>query len=183
MEVSGEKFNFSYRLLKKLIKENCKDDPNEPLKFIVNFAGLEAALEKNNIGICLVYNGTRSKYINQDSIVLLSQQYNGDRLKWFDSHKQYTALVFVRKDAVDEVARRIMRELRNQREGEKDAIDRVALIAELIANYPCYIANIVSYKGNNPERIGRNSYTINVRANLIQRQDEQYTYNAEDLGN
>lgn len=175
-------FNLDYNKLKKLIMASCIDDPNEPLKFSINFNKLELAIDNNNMGICLVKNGLRSKYINQDTIILLSQQYNGDRLKWFDQHKQYTALLFIRKDTMDERARKIVLQLKNIREGEQLAIDKVKLLAELTANYPCFIANIVAYSSNDPEKIGRNSYTINIRANLLERQAEDYAYQAEDIG-
>lgn len=178
---TDEKFNLNYRKLKQFIKESCKDDPNEPLKFSVNFQKLANLIDNADLGIVLIANGAKSKYINQDTIVLLSHVYTGDRLQWFDSHKQYTSLTFIRKDAIDKRAKELMNELRNLREGEKIAIDRVKALSELIAVYPCFIVTIVAYSGNDPETIGRNSYTINVKSNFVQRNDEKYSYNPEDV--
>ena len=172
---ADEKFVIDYKLLKGLIRSACIDDNNEPLKFNINPKKLETELDNNDMNLVLVPNGFYSKYVNKDSIVLISEQYRGDRLTWFDSHKQYTSLIFLRKDRYDKEARYMVEELLHDKE------DKVSLLADLLGRYPCFVATIVAYKGNNPDHFGRNSYTINIRANMIQRQDEQYNYNNDDI--
>ena len=49
-------------------------------------------------------------------------------------------------------------------------------MAKLLANYPCYNAVTVAYRSDDPNRLGKNSYTTIIRANINAINLEEYEY-------
>jgi hypothetical protein len=59
--------------------------------------------------------------------------------------------------------------------------DPVDIMADIEADYPCYNATVVGYQTNNPDYIGKNNYSIVIRANIRVITSPEYSYNNADI--
>lgn len=166
-----------YSVLKNLIIKSCRNE-KPGIKFIVNYDKLSKLVDE--IGLCMVNVGTKSKDVSSNDIALLSEYFKGNKLSWFNSEREYTTLVFVLKDAIDEKCEELISEMNKTLIDDPD-LDKVKNLSTIIAEYPCYFATIVSYKSNDPNRCDRASYEIKPRANTVMIKREDYKYNPDDM--
>lgn len=167
-----------YNLLKKKILKSCKQT-GTTLEFIINSKQLDDLVRP--LGLAFIYNDFKSEQVSGSNIPLLSEYFKGDKLSWFNRSRHFIVLSFIDLESLDEKGEKILEDLQNKNRSEDPSYDRADAVAELLAYYPCYNAAVVSYRSEDPERMGRNSYTIIVRANInaILKQQEEY-YNPDD---
>lgn len=163
-----------YNILKKKILKACKQ-PGQTLEFIVDAKKLNLSVEE--LGLAFAYNDMKADPVNSGVIPLIGEYFKGDKLSWFNRSRYYLTLTFVDLESLDERGHKILAALQSKDRSEDPSFDRVDYVAELLAYYPCYNATIVSYRSEDPERIGKNSYTIIIRANtnaILKQQKEYY---------
>jgi len=167
-----------YNILKKKILKSCKQ-PGTTLEFTINMKQLDTLVRP--LGLAFIYNDFKSEPVTGSNIPLLSEYFKGDKLSWFNRSRHFSTLTFVDLESLDEDGEKILENLQSKNRSEDPSYDRAKDVADMIANYACYNATIVSYRSEDPEKIGKNSYTIIVRANInaILKQQEEY-YNPDD---
>lgn len=163
-----------YNALKSNIIKSCKADKGE-IYFLVNYDKL---LElSNNIGLTLVNIGTKSNRIKPTDVVFLSEYFKESKLSWLNEVKEFTTLVFVQNDSIDENCKNLLNDMNNF----DNEIDKVKTLSEIVAKYPCCFATIISYLSNDPNRFEKTSYEIKCRANTVAIKKENYKYNNTDM--
>lgn len=174
------KYSLDYNIIKKSIIKSTKslgegDICN--LRFRVNIKKLTEML--SDINLIPINVGSDSKPIKIDNVPLLSEQFKGQKLKWLSEDREFTTLVLVSYDksnGIDDELENKLATLSIPRE-DCPSIDRVNTLSDIIAEYPCYLATVVSYQSNDIRFIGRPSYGIVVRANSIVIRSELYRHN------
>lgn len=156
----------NYNLLKNAIIRSAKQTEKDTIKFKIDPENLIENLNQNEVPLSVVSTiGMDSKPVSLTDVPYLSEFFKGDKLSWINEDKQFTTLVFaIKSDEVDSLIEVIETD---KVDTTIDEIDRVNAMADLLANHPCYIVTIVSYKSNDPKRIGRPSYEIKCRANSV----------------
>lgn len=169
--------SLDYAVLKSNIIKACKNEKGT-IKFIVNHDKLSGLVD--DIGLRMVNVGTKSNRVKSTDIALLSEYFKGKKLSWFTEHREFTTLVFVLEDAIDEECEALIKKM-NESIIDDPELDKVEILAKIIADYPCYFATVVSYKSNDPDRAGRAFYEIKPRANTVMIKREDYKYNQSDM--
>lgn len=168
-----------YNLIKRCIVKSCKQIDPRLLNFKINGEKLEAMVA--NSGLTFVSNGLDSRFVESRDIALISEYFKKNKLEWFNRSKQFTTLTFIDSESLDEEAERLLVLLRDTISSSDPDFDPVEAVAYLIANYPCYNATVVAYQSNDPNKFGKNSYTIIMRANVIAITQQEYEYNNDDI--
>ena len=171
-----------YNILKKKILKAVKQ-PGPTLEFITNPKQLDDLVRP--LGLAFIYNDTNSNPVTGSNLPLLSEYFKGDKLSWFNRSRHYSVLSFVDLESLDEKGTKILERLQSKDRSEDPRYDRADDVAEMLAYYACYNAAVVSYRSEDPEKIGKNSYTIIVRANInaILKQQKEYYNPDEDPDN
>lgn len=169
--------NLDYKVLKSNILKCCRSE-RESTKFIVNYDKLYHMV--NSMGLIMVNVGTKSKEVQPSDVVYLSEYFKGKRLSWISEYKQFTTLVFIQSEHINDKAEKLL-DIINSSIIDNPSIDKVKALSTLIAEYPVYFSTIISYMSNDPQKYGKASYEIKCRANLISIQQEEYEYNAADM--
>lgn len=168
-----------YNALKKTIVKNCKQDSANYLNFSINGKKLDQAV--SNYGLIFLYNNFKSEQITSANIPLVGEYFKRDKLAWFNRSRHFMTISFVVEDKLDDKGRKLVEMLKDENRSKDPSFDRADIVAELLAYYPCYSATIVSYRSEDPNRIGKNSYTVMVRANCVAIRDEEYQYYNDDM--
>ena len=168
-----------YNEIKKAIVRSTRQNGKGLLPFCIDLERLNFNLKDSNI--IAIPNGLFSERVEGRDIPLISEYFKKEKLKWFNRSRQYLVLTFVPVDAIDEKLEAMIELLsKNTKEDDPD-FDRTDVIADIIADYPCYNATVVGYQSNNPDRIGKNSYSIIIRANTNVILEPDYEYNNGDI--
>ena len=162
-----------YKILKKKILKAVRQ-PGQTLEFVVNAKQLDTLVRP--LGISFIYNDFQSEQVTGSNIPLLSEYFKREKLSWFNRSRHFSTLTFVDLESLDDRGNRILEELQRKDRSEDPSFDRADYVAELLAYYPCYNATVVSYRSEDPERMGKNSYTIIIRANINAILKQQYEY-------
>lgn len=170
--------NVDYNVLKVNIIKSCRQIQKDELGFEVSYTRLNKLLD--DIGLTMVNVGTKSDCIKPENIINLSEYFKDKKLSWFNENKEFTQLVFVKTDAIDDNLSTLLEKM-NQEHIDDPDLDKVQTLAEIIATYPCYFATVIAYEANNPERFGKPTYMIGCRANTVTIKEENYKYNAQDM--
>jgi hypothetical protein len=174
----------NYTELKKAIIKVCKQDGRGALNFSINGMKLNDAV-KDEFGLIFLQNVFKSTQVDSTNIPLLGEYYKKEKLAWFNRSRQFMTVSFVVKEKLDERGRELVELLYDQNRSKDPSFDRADIVAELIAYYPCYSATIVSYKSEDPDRIGKISYNIVIRANvnaILMEEGEYYNPDNENNG-
>lgn len=166
--------NVDYNVLKSNIIKACQPGGRGSIKFFVNYDKLSRSV--NDIGLTMINVGTKSELVKPTDVSMLSEYFKGVRLSWLNEYKEFTNLVFVISENIDERCQLLIDAMND--DGKSD---RVNALATIIAEYPCFFASIISYASNDPKRIGKPSYEIKCRANTIRIKQESYKYNQDDM--
>lgn len=169
--------NIEYKVLINHIYKSCKCY-KDSLKFHINFEKLNNFVD--DIGLTLLPIGLTSKAVEMEDIIPISEFFKGQGLSWVNENRHFTQIVFVQTDKIDEECERLMADLETSREDNPD-VDKVYALANILANYPCYTATIVSYVGNDPKRYGKVSFEAKCRANTVTIKQDDYQYNHKDM--
>ena len=169
-----------YNVLKKKILKSCKQ-PGKTLEFIIDAKQLDTLVRP--LGLAFIYNDFKSEQVTGSNIPLLSEYFKREKLSWFNRSRHFSVISFVDLESLDEKGTKMLEDLQTKDRSEDPSFDRADLVAEFLAFYPCYNAAVVSYRSEDPERMGKNSYTIIVRANInaiLKQQEEYYTPDDEN---
>lgn len=167
-----------YNILKSDIIKACKQSEKNGIKFFVNYDKLNNLV--NDMGLRMVNIGTKSERVDAKNVPLLSEYFKGRKLSWFNKNKEHTTLVFVLSEAIDDKCERLLNSMDTTCIDDPEN-DKVNSLATIIAEYPCYLATVISYMSNDPNRFGKPSYEIKCRANTIAIKREEYKFNHEDM--
>lgn len=171
-----------YNAIKRCIIKACKQENSIVLDFKINADKLNASVQE--LGLTFIDNFTRSKPVTSNDIALISEYFKKEKLSWFNRSREFVSLTFVLNESIDEECAKMIRDLHDKNREKDPEFDRVALLAKISANYPCYNAVTVAYRSDDPNRLGKNSYTTIIRANVNAINKEEYDYyNPEDENN
>jgi hypothetical protein len=174
-----------YKALKTCIIKSCKalnrkDDLLGP-KFVVDYDKLSAAVDK--LGLILININLQSRPVSQNDVYNISEFLKEQQLSWISKNKEYTVLTFILKPSDEEdneVLNELLTDMNANQEDDPD-LDKVSVLAQIEANFPCYHSLVVSYDSLDPDRFGKISYQITSRANTVTIKQEKYKYNSKDM--
>lgn len=141
--------------------------------FVVKFDKLSKAVEE--LGLVMVNTGTQSSNIDPKDIICLSEYFKANKLKWINNSKDYTTLIFIDKDKVDDKCQELL-DIMNLSQIDNPSVDKSNTLATILADYPCYLASVVSYISNEPRRFNALSFDIQIRVNTVMIKDPNYVY-------
>ena len=167
-----------YNVIKKRIIKSCKQEGNT-LKFIIDYDKLNSNVEE--FGLIALKNTMVSKQVESRDIPLISEYFKREKLAWFNRSRHFLTLSFVVAEELDEKGQKLVDMLKDENRSKDPEFDRADIVAELLAYYPCYNATIVAYRSDDPNRLGKNSYTTIIRANINAIAREEYEYYNEDV--
>ena len=173
-----KKYNVNYQSIKAAIVKSCKQIYKNEIEFVVDYDKLSRQVD--DIGLTVVNTGLTCSLIKPKDIIPLSEFFKKTKLSWITDKKFFTQLVFVRTDAIDEELSTLLSRM-NENQVNNPDLDKVKTLATIIANYPCYLASVISYQSNDPMREGKPSYTVGCRANDVTIKNENYEYNQADM--
>ena len=171
--------SLDYNLIKKCIIRASKQESQTTLDFIINAEKLNEYVEPH--GLVFLKNGIKSRFVKSTDIPLISEYFKKQKLSWFNRSRHFTSLSFVVKDSLDEKGLKLIEDLYDKDREDDPDFDRVATVADILADYPCYNAVVVAYRSDDPNRLGKNSYTIIIRANINVISSPDYEYNNQDI--
>lgn len=168
-----------YNLIKKCIIRACKQVSPVTLDFKVNAEKLNEFVEP--YGLIYLNNDLTSRFVMPSDVPLISEYFKKQKLSWFNRSRQFVTTSFVVAESLDERGRKIIADLYDKNRIDDPNFDRVEAVADILADYPCYNAVVVAYRSDDPNRLGKNSYTIIIRANVNVISSPDYEYNNEDI--
>ena len=166
-----------YKDLKSNIIKACTQMSKDSMQFSIDLAKLTDLVE--DMSLIPLNTGISSTQVTEDKIPFLCEYFSGAQLSWISKEKFLATLIFIDSTSINTKAMDLINRL-NSQELDSD-IDRTNIIATLVAEYPCYFSNIVSYQNNNPKYAGKPSYEIVCRANKVVIKDTAYGYNPKDF--
>lgn len=172
----GNVYDVNYKEIKTAISNAAH--ATSRIRFAIDYDTLNESVKES--GLTLVPISLSSRRVEEVDIIGLSEYFWGSRLSWFDDTKEFTELLFVSTDAIDDTVTGLMNELAKDPSDNPD-FDRVEAVAKITAEYPCYFATVVSYKSNDPARQDKLCLTMVCRANKVIIKSSNYQYKAEDM--
>ena len=176
----SEEFNVDYKVLKNRIIRSCKVTGKEIVDFSIDFDRLEE--ECRDLHLTPIFFGLNAKRVTPELVPYLNEYFKDTNLSWFNSSKFSTVISFINSNHIDGKALELLNKLKTP-QVDDPSDDKVNDVAELLANYPCYSATVVSYKSNNPKfiKLNKPSYVIQIRANKVVITNSDYQYNWRDM--
>lgn len=170
--------NVNYRVLKSNIIKACKAvRGDDPIEFKVDYKKLcELVEDINLVPLCVGLNPTK---LIPDVIPFMNEYFDKSHMEWLSDVQYFTTLIFIDSEYVNEDVIELLNLLRMPRVDDPEN-DKVKVCAKLVANYPCYFANVISYKNNSPSAT-RPSFEISCRANKVTIKMSDYKYNHKDF--
>lgn len=163
-----------YNKLKKSIIKSCKQEGANILNFTIAADNLNRLVDE--FGLIFLYNDFKSEQVTGSNIALIGEYFKNDKLAWFNRSRHFISLSFVVRDKLDEEGLDLIDKLMKDNRSKDPDFDRTKIIAKILSKYPCYNTLTIAYRSDDPNRIGRNSYSIMVRANNIAILDEESDY-------
>lgn len=168
-----------YKRLKSCIIKSCRPEKvSYSNKFIVNTDKLTSLVADSNLIPIPV--GEESKSVIKEVIPFISEYFEKKRLSWFTEDKQFTVITFVDAENLSDYDIDKINNLAIDQTADPD-YDKTHAMADIVANYPCYFALIVSYKNNDPKNFGSLFYEVQCRANKVVIKSSDYQYNHKDM--
>lgn len=175
------KHEIDYKVIKSNIIKACRSKDKSSIgknNFSIDYEKLNNLV--SDYGLTVINTNLKhSDMIRPSDIVSISEYFKDKQLAWFDSKKQFMYVIFVKTDAIDENLTELLNFANEDLEFEN--VDRVAAVAQIVSNYPCYFATVVSYESNDPIRFDKPSYMIGCRANTVAVKQDVYKYNEKDM--
>lgn len=165
--------SMNYKILKRLIARSAERTGKRNVDFKIDINSLNNELAELEL-TCLPY-GLTARRISVNDIPMLGEYYREDKMNWLSDEKYITSLIFVDTNKIDDNLTNLIEQLQVKYEDDPD-IDHVAILAEILGSYPCYLSVVVSYQNNSPNSVGKNSYYIACRANKVIIKDPEYVY-------
>lgn len=170
--------NVNYKVLKSNIIKACTQKNAGSMDFYINMDKLSKLTD--DINLVPIRIGQEAKKVKPELIPYLSEYFEKSRLSWFSETKYSTIICFIDKNAIDEKAQDLLDKIAKKQVDDPD-LDKVKLVATIVADYPCYFANIISYQNNDPRRMRKPTYEIVCRANKVVIKSSDYQYNPKDF--
>lgn len=195
------KYNVNYNDIKRiLIKSSQKptiSSEDITADFVIDYEKLSTLADELNL-IPIPFNASdeddkrwiTSALVNNYSIRMLQEYFKGENLKWLSSGERFFAnIVFVYTEGLDRDSINYIKSsvefllnYANPSVSMNEYDDTAKVIAStLLADFPCYVANDVSYISSDPDRSNRISYNIQIRANTVVLKSDAYKYNHNDM--
>lgn len=168
-----------YGTIKRNIVKSAVQNSKGVLSFFIKYSKLNNDI--SDLDLVLIPNGLQSRQIESFDIPLISEYFKNEKLNWFNRSRQFTVLTFVPKNAVDDRLKDMIEKLKSSDTVKDPDFDPVDIMADIEADYPCYNATVVGYQTNNPDYIGKNNYSIVIRANIRVITSPEYSYNNTDI--
>ena len=137
------------------------------IDFIFNYDQLQMLVK--DYDLLVIPNQIKSKRIGPEDIVFLGEFFKRHKLSWLDHFKYFSSLVFVRTDipgVLDEEFYQLYEDMKANQLEHPD-IDKAETLAKILANYPCYMSAVVSYKNADIKKFGTIAFEIVTKANLV----------------
>lgn len=181
--MDDKRYAYNYSELKKDILKCLSRNKENILKFKVNKDKLDSIFEDDEIELQCLNTGIYSRPLREEDIPYISVYFKDERLEWFDVNngKNFTNIVLIDKKSIDDDCLDLIEKLNIDDKAADLDIDRGKVLAKILANYPCLIAQIISYKSNNPDFKIQSSFTIAIKANTILIKSEEYRFNGKDI--
>lgn len=171
--------NVNYKALKSNILKACVPTKDDPTKFYIDYVKLSELVE--DMGIKPLSMGMEPHRMTENDMPYMVEYFDKSHVEWMSKYKHITTICFAVID--QETKDTKLEELMDQLQVDKvddPSIDKVAVTGEIIANYPCYFATVVSYQANNPSS-KRPYYEIACRANKVVIKMGDYKYYHKDF--
>lgn len=168
--------NVNYKNLKSNIVKACKATKQNTVEFVIDYDKLKDLVE--DINLIPINVGMQSSRLLPVQVPYLGEYLNKSHMMWLSENKFITVVAFIDSTSVDDNAKDLLEKL-NTPQVDDPEDDKVKDFAELIANYPCYFATVISYQNNSPS-LGV-TYEIACRANKVVIRDPNYKYNHKDI--
>lgn len=151
-----------YATLKKAIRKSAV--ATDGLNFFIDFEKLNSLVAES--GLTVVPNMVKSRRLTREDVAFIGEFFRGKDLEWINQYKALSSVIFIKTESIDDRALALMHEMTKPQIEDPD-IDKVNVVATLLANYPCYTAAIVSYKSNDLKRRADLCYEIVCKANKV----------------
>lgn len=168
-----------YNMVKKYIIKACDQLNEVALDFLIDEEKLNNLVKQ--CGLVYLNTTAKSRFVTSSDIPLISEYFKKQKLSWFNRSRQFVSLSFITENSIDERAQKIINDLYDKTRVDDPNFDRTEAMADLLADYPCYNAVVVAYRSDDPNRLGKNSYTIIIRANVNVISSPDYEYNNQDI--
>ena len=169
----------NYKILKSNIIKACKHEKCsvDPTAFKVDYKKLYELVE--DINLVPILAGMEAEKICPRVIPYMNEYFDKSHLIWLSESKHMTTIAFIDAEYIDDTAMDLLEKLKMPKVDDPEN-DKVQAYAQLVANYPCYFATIVSYQNNAPTVV-RPSYEIACRANKVTIKMSEYKYYHKDF--
>lgn len=192
------KYNVNYNDIKKILIKSSMKQQEELIntEFNIDYQKLSNLAKELNLVPIPVDIVTSEDKVNIESravlnndIRLLQEYFKGENLKWLANGKRdYVNVVFVYTDGLSQdninyIYSSIEYLLEGYSKSDAAEYDETSstIISNILADFPCYVANDVSYISSDPDRANRISYNIQIRANTVVLKNDAYKYNHNDM--
>ena len=179
VKTNGETKDVDYKVLKSNIIKSCVAKRHGSIDFGIDIDRLSELV--NDYNLIPIATNLDARKVVPENIAYLGEYFEKERLAWFNHEKMFTVVTFIRQDdKFNERAQELLDKMKQAQVDDPDN-DKVAVMSELLANYSCYNATVVSYRNDSPRRIGKPSYVIVIRANKVVIKSSDYQYNPQDM--
>jgi len=177
VERSRIKYDVDFNAVKSAIRKSYSLK-SFGVGFIIDYNTLD--FEVSNYGLESVHTNPISDPIKVEDVTGIAEFYKGAKLMWLSDKKEFANIIFIKTEAIDELARTLLDKLKKP-QVEDPSFDRIEAVATLLAKYPCYTAICVSYRSNDPKRCGLVGMEICMRASTVTIKNDNYRYRGSDM--
>ena len=171
-------YKVEYGALKRAIRKSLIQ--GKGIDFSVDFDLLNANI--SDLGITAIEYRTKSKHVNPEDVAYLGEFFRQSDLAWINKFRQYSSIVFINNDYIDDEARELMEDIKTPLIDNPD-LDKVEIMSTLLSKYPCYIASVISYKSTDTKRLGILCTEVICKANLATIMKDNETYHKPENNN
>lgn len=170
-----------YNVLRKIVAGCVRNVKGDESQFRINVNELTKRVQELGLIPVLYKNNYESKTVTVEDVVLLSEYFKEDKLNWFDGHRTYEIISFIREEDVDEDLQNLLQDLATIRLNDtneytpcnikpiasqaKDeccrackqrVLDAKSTLISIISSYPCYTTVIAKW-------VKEDSVSLNIR--------------------
>lgn len=171
----------NYNELRKIVSQ-CVYGSLSSINFGIDMYKLRDRVKQMGLVPVRYTKETKSKMVTPEDIFVLSEYHKEkSRLKWFNRYRSMALIFFVRSKDIDDHLNELLNQLS---EDESSEVDKVAILAEIMSEYPCINCCVAkALKRNITESKDTTEISINIRfrANIEMIHQMEYEYRTEDM--
>lgn len=172
-----------YGAIKKAIVRCSKPNfnPNIP-SFTIDLERLAEEVKRFNLVV--IPGETKSRRLELHDVTLVQEYFFGENLTWFTEGRQLMDVIFMDERDVDPDTAYMIEMLKNPEHPDDPDFDSIHALATILCNKRCWVAQVASYKSNDPTIIAHNDGVglfIALRANKVVLKQDSYEYNQDDI--